>query len=344
MNEDIPSSSNGQAQSGADSSKQKPQPLSYKHRPDAGSRGPDPLTYQHRYPSMAEYAQLLVLRHNHPRTRHAYYRQLRLIMDHFNCDPASLSEAQLRDYFLHVKTVKQWRPKTVRQAAACARLFFVDQLGHEDWRVFSQIRARDQDRLPAVMTRRQVIQLLEHIRLRRYRIPIKLIYCCGLRLSECLNLTIHDIRGEEGKLWIRSGKGGRDRLVPIAKTMVEDLRRYWMFHRHELLLFPNVGRGSHDRSVVAARMRRASTTMPVSSIQRLIVVARNELNIPEATVHTLRHSFATHLIEAGAPIHAVKDLLGHQQINTTMVYLHLTHQVQHDCRELIEGLCQRLPR
>lgn len=84
--------------------------------------------------------------------------------------------------------------------------------------------------------------------------------------------------------------------------------------------------------------------MPVSSLQRLILVARKELNLPEATVHTLRHSFATHLIEAGAPIHAVQALLGHQQINTTMIYLHLTHQVQHDCRELIEGLCRRLPR
>ena len=97
-------------------------------------------------------------------------------------DPAELSEACLRDYFLHVKTVKEWRPKTVRQAATCARLFFVDLLGHEDWTLFSQIRAKDVQRLPAVMTREQVVRLLEHIRLRRYRIPIKLIYCCGLRL------------------------------------------------------------------------------------------------------------------------------------------------------------------
>jgi len=346
MNKSIASSSVGQAQMGAGSTTKTSStpPLSYSHRPDAGRRGPDPLEYQHRHASMAEHAKRLALRYHHSRTRQSYYRQLRLIADHFDCDPATLTESQLRDYFLHVKTVKHWRPKTVRQAAACARLFFVDQLGHEDWSVFSQIRARDQDRLPAVMTRDQVIQLLAHIRLRRYRTPIKLIYCCGLRLSECLNLTIHDIRGNEGKLWVRSGKGGRDRMVPIAKTMVEDLRRYWNVHRHPLMLFPNVGRGSHDREDVAARMHRAQTPMPVSSLQRLIVVARKELNLPEATVHTLRHSFATHLIEAGAPIHAVKELLGHQQINTTMIYLHLTHQVQHDCRELIEGLCQRLPR
>jgi site-specific recombinase XerD len=309
-----------------------------------GRRGPDPLEYHHRYASLRDYAQLLALRYNLGRTRHSYYRQLRLLADPYRADPATLSESQVRDYFLHVKTLKHWKPKTIRQAAACARLFFVEQLGHQDWTVFSQIRARDQARLPAVMTREQVVRLLQHIRLRRYRIPIKLIYCCGLRLSECLNLTIHDIRGEEGKLWVRSGKGGRDRMVPLCPVMVEDLRRYWRFHRHPLLLFPNVGRGSTDLAAVAARMRAARSPMPVSSLQRLILVARQELGLPEATVHTLRHCFATHLIEAGAPIHAVKELLGHQQIATTMVYLHLTHRTERDCRDLIQALCQGLPR
>lgn len=319
-------------------------PLPFNHRPDSGRRGRDPLEYDHRHPSMKRFAELLALRYDQARTRHAYYRQLRLIAEHAAADPATLSEARVRDYFLHVKTVKQWRPKTVRQAAACARLFFVDLLGHEDWTVFSQIRAKDEDRLPAVMTRQQVIDLLRHIRLRRYRIPVKLIYCCGLRLSECLNLTIHDIRGEEGKLWVREGKGGRDRMVPIAPVMVEDLRRYWCFHRHPLLLFPNVGRGANDPDQMAARMRAANTPMPVSSLQRLILSARQELNIPEATVHTLRHSFATHLIEAGAGIHTVKELLGHRQIETTMVYLHLTHRSERDARRLVAELTRQLPR
>jgi hypothetical protein len=164
-----------QAQTGSNSQPTSTQPLSFTRRPDVGRRGPDPLEYQHRYASLRDYAQLLALRYDQSRTRHSYYRQLRLLSDHFDCDPAMLSESQVRDYFLHAKTVKHWKPKTVRQAAACTRLFFVDQLGHQDWTVFSQIRARDQDRLPAVMTREQVVRLLQHIRLRRYRIPIKLI-------------------------------------------------------------------------------------------------------------------------------------------------------------------------
>jgi integrase/recombinase XerD len=344
MKAHTPSAPQLQAQTHPHSQRPADPPLSYTHRPDVGRRGPDPLEYDHPYPSLRDYAQLLALRYHHGRTRHSYYRQLRLLSDHYRTDPATLSESQVRDYFLHVKTIKHWKPKTVRQAAACARLFFVEQLGHQDWTVFAQIRARDQDRLPAVMTRQQVVRLLQHIRLRRYRTPIKLIYCCGLRLSECLNLTVHDIRGAEGKLWVRSGKGGRDRLVPLCPVMVEDLRRYWRFHHHPLLLFPNVGRGSNAPADVAARMRAATTPMPVSSLQRLILVARKELGLPEATVHTLRHSFATHLIEAGAPIHAVKELLGHRQIQTTMVYLHLTHRTEQDCRDLIQALCQGLPR
>ena len=233
-------------------------------RPRAGARYSDPLDYAHPYDSMKRLAQLLALRFDMIRTRHSWYRAMRLLHEFFGCDPAALTEDQLRDYILHVKTRKQWKPKTVRQTAAAARLFFVELLEREEWKVFSQIRAKDHHELPAALTREEVRRLLAHIRLRRYRIPVKLIYCAGLRLSECLSLTIHDIKGDEGKLWVRGGKGGKDRMVPLAKTMVEDLRRYWAFHRHPLLIFPNAGRGANDRAQLRARMHTATGPMPVS--------------------------------------------------------------------------------
>ncbi len=292
---------------------------------------------------MAEFAKLLTLRYDANRTRHAYYRDLRLIHQHFGCDPATLSENQVRDYFLHVKTVKLWQPKTIRQSVASAKIFFIELEGHSDWIVFSQIRTKDHDRLPVVLTREQVRHVLVHIRLRRYRIPLKLIYCCGLRLSECLSLTIHDVLGGENKLWIRSGKGHRDRMVPLASPMVEDLRDYWRFHRNPLLLFPNVGQGRRQLRDVRRGMHAATTPMPLGSLQRLMSVARKELNLPGASVHTLRHCFATHLLESGANLHTIQGLLGHKQIATTMVYLHLTHQSQQDTLRLVEGLCEGLP-
>ncbi len=314
-------------------------------RPKAGRNRTDPLDYpSHRYPSMRRFAELLALRYDISETRHAYYRDLRLIQEFHDADPEGFTEEQVRNYFLFVKTVKEWQPKTIRQSAASAKLFFVEMLGHDDWKVFSQIRTKDHDELPEVLTRDEVVALLTHVRLRRYRIPLKLIYCCGLRISECLSLTIHDFRGDGGKLWVRGGKGRRDRMVPIASTMVEDLRRYWSVHRNELLLFPNVGRGTCKPDKVAGRMFKATRPMPVGSLQRLLRVARDELNIPGATPHTFRHSFATHLVEAGASLHTVQALLGHKQISTTMVYLHLTHRSEQDSLRLVEELSRDLPR
>jgi integrase len=246
-----------------------------------------------------------------------------------------------RDYLLHVKLHKHWKPKTIRQTLACAKLFFVELLQRPLWRVFSQVRTKDYDFLPAVLTRQQVHDLLDSIRLRRYRTPIKLIYCCGLRLGECLSLTIHDILGEERKLVIRDSKGHQDRVIPLPALMLEDLRKYWSIHRHPRWLFPNVGRGDQTPQALAERMRSAKTPMPYSSLQRLIIVARKQLNLPAASIHSLRHSFATHLLEAGAHLHTIQKL---KQINSTMIYLHLTHQTQRDVLELMESLCGTLPR
>ncbi len=321
------------------------QKLPHGLRPFAGCAQRDPLDYDyHPYPSMLRFARHLALQFDAPRTRHSYYRQLRLIHEQCGCDPSAITEEMLRDYFLHVKTVKRWKSKTIRQAAAAAKLFFVGMLEHEEWKIFSQIRAKDDASLPAVLTREEVIRLLRHISLRRYRIPVKLIYCCGLRLSECLALTIHDIDAKGGKLWIRKSKNNKDRMIPISQSLIEDLRDYWRVHRHPLLLFPNVGRGPCPPADVARRMRKATRPMPLSSLQRLVVAARKQLNIPVCTMHTLRHSFATHLVEAGASLHTVQALLGHCGINTTMIYLHLTHRSEQDSRALVEKLCRELPR
>jgi site-specific recombinase XerD len=304
----------------------------------------NPVDYQHPYPSMARFADQLALSYDANRTRHSYYRQLRLIHQHFSCDPATLIEAQLRDYFLFVKLKKHWTPKSIRQALAATRMFFVNLLEHADWTLFSQIRAKDHDTLPAVLTRQQVHDLLTHIRLRRYRTPLKLIYCCGLRLSECLGLTIHDILGKENKLLIRHSKGHKDRVVPLPTSLCQELRRYWAFHRHPLLLFPNAGRGDNNSpQALAQRMHSATSPMPCSSLQRLVIVARKQLNLPAASVHSLRHSFATHLLEAGAHLHTIQKLLGHKQITSTMVYLHLTHQTTKDALQLMDQLCSQLP-
>jgi len=133
-------------------------------------------------------------------------------------------------------------------------------------------------------------------------------------------------------------------MIPISQTMVKDLRRYWKFHRHPLLIFPTAERGACPSDKVAQRMGAAVRPMHVGSLQKIIAAARKELNIPVCTPHTLRHSFATHLVEAGASLHTLQALLGHSGINTTVVYLHVTHRSEQDSRALVETLCQELPR
>ena len=321
------------------------QMLPPEYRPLAGRAERDPLEYlSHPYPSMRRFAELLYLRFDRPTTRHAYYRQMRLVHEFCKADPATITEEQFRDYILHVKAVKKWKPKTIRQGVASAKLFFLEMMEHENWKVFSQIHTKDDASLPAVITRDQVIRLLLGIKMRRYRLPIKLIYCCGLRISECLSLTVHDIDASGGKLWLRNAKGGKDRMVPIAPCLVEELREYWKFHRHSLLIFPNAGRGSNDPQKTSERMRNAIRPMPKSSVERLMVKSRKNLNIAHCTTHTLRHSFATHLVEAGATLHNVQALLGHSGIDTTMIYIHLTHRSEQDSRALVEQLCRSLPR
>jgi len=111
----------------------------------------------------------------------------------------------------------------------------------------------------------------------------------GRPTNQCLSLTIHDIQSKEGKLRIREGKGRKDRIVPIAQEMLQDLRHYYRFHRNPLLIFPNVGRGVQRGSSLSERMRNATRPMPHGSLQRLLVVAREQLQIPDAKPHTLRH-------------------------------------------------------
>ena len=148
--------------------------------------------------------------------------------EHFETDPAQLIEEQVRDYFLHVKIDKQWKPKTIRQSVASAKGFFVEVIGREQWQVFGQIRTKDHDDLPPVLSRDQV----------------------------------HDMLGKENKLWVRSGKGRQDRMVPLAIPMLEDLRAYWSFHCH-CCCFPTRDAGNNTRKHCAnactAPLRRCPT-------------------------------------------------------------------------------------
>ncbi len=171
---------------------------------------------------------------------------------------------------------------------------------------------------PALLTEEELRQILSRIRLPRYKVCLKTIYSRGLRLQEGTNPQVADIDSARLMLHVRHGKGAKDRYVPLPKRTLKLLRQYWTTHRHPTLLFPAEGRDHRD-------LAQATEPMSKSSVQDAFRAALKESgNNKRASVHTLRHSWATHLLEAGVNLRLIQEWLGHSSPATTSVYTHLT--------------------
>jgi integrase/recombinase XerD len=158
------------------------------------------------------------------------------------------------------------------------------------------------------------------------------VYSCGLRLSEGLGLEVSDIDSQRNMIHVHRGKGAKDRFVPLSQSTLKLLRRYWLTHKHEKFLFPAIGRGG-DKAPTALR------PMAKSSLQSVFKQARVAAGIKKrrVTIHTLRHCYATHLLEAGVNPRIVQRYMGHSQLETTMIYLHLTQKGTEDAYKIINS-------
>jgi integrase/recombinase XerD len=163
------------------------------------------------------------------------------------------------------------------------------------------------------------------------------VYACGLRLTEALNLEVSDIDSTRMMLHVHRGKGAKDRFVPLPKTALSILRTRWKTQRNPRLLFPAQGRDSRSAS-------SADTPMAISSVQGAFRAAKREAGIGKraVSIHTLRHSYATHLLEAGVNLRVIQQYLGHSSLETTMVYLHLTAKGNEDAYALIDSVMEDL--
>ena len=169
----------------------------------------------------------------------------------------------------------------------------------------------------------QVRRLLGVLKEERFRMILQLIYSCGLRVGEAVKLQVRDIHSAQQRVHIREAKGGKDRYVPLAEPMLATLRTFWKSHRHPRLLFPAVGRGWRERAI--ERSQSADGAMSMSSIQHTFRLACAQAGIKlKATPHTLRHSYATHLLEEGISLRQIASYLGHSSLDTTVIYTHLT--------------------
>jgi site-specific recombinase XerD len=290
------------------------------------------------YPCLRKLDELLPLRGLAATTHEQYRRFARKLAERAGRDPAELDEAAVRAHLLYCKTALNYAPSTMRAACAGLRFLYHTVLGR-DWKLFDLVRCADHHRLPVVLTREEVARLFAVVRLPRFRTFLRLVYGSGLRLAEGLAMEVDSIKQNGTCLFIHEGKGAKDRFVPLPSLMLTELRIYWKTHRHPRLLFPGVGRGWRDLGARAPR----NEAMSPSSVEHCMRLAVAEAHLPKGTcVHTLRHSYATHLLEAGVSLRQIAAYLGHGTLDTTVVYTHLTAIGEAKARKVIEGLLPEL--
>jgi len=245
------------------------------------------------------------------RTQEAYLSAVILLARHYQKSPDQINEEELRQYFLYLKNEKHAARNTCTIALCGIKFFFQHTLGR-DWKTFDFLRPAREKKLPVVLSTAEVRSILGRVRRYHYRVCLSTIYACGLRLQEGLHLQVSHIDSDRLLLHICHGKGGKDRYVPLPKPILDLLRQYWVTHRNPLWLFPSISQSGND-------------PMEASGVQRAFRAALHESGISKpATIHTLRHSWATHLLEAGVNLRIIQEYLGHASPSTTAIYTHLT--------------------
>jgi integrase/recombinase XerD len=288
--------------------------------------------------SIVAFIELVKLRSLAPSTQVEYVRYVRKLGSRLQCDPSTLEESQVRAYLLRLKHEHAYSSSSMRSAVAALTAFYNLHLGRE-WKLFSLVRSPDVQRLPVVLSRAQVSALLGAVRTDRFAMVLRVIYACGLRVSEALRLEVRDIRRDGPSVHVREAKGNKERLVPLPTGTYRALQAFWKTHRHPRFLFPSVGRGWKETPGLAERLGKAEHPIRVGAVQTCVRNARAVVGLPEEVcVHTLRHSYATHLLEEGVSIRLISAYLGHSSLETTLIYTHLTVVNEASARAALERL------
>ncbi len=254
-------------------------------------------------------------------TQQSYLRAISQLARHYNKAPDQLSEDELRRYFLFLRNQKRVAHST-STVTLCAIKFLFEHTLQRPWPILDFVRAPKQQKLPVILSLDEVRQLLALIRAPQYHVCLSVIYACGLRVQEGLSLQVAHIDSRRMLLHIHAGKGDKDRYVPLPPAALDLLRTQWRTHRHPVWLFP--ARGPRGMP-----LHLPTQPMVQSSISRAFRAALGESGIQKpATIHTLRHSWATHLLEAGVNLRIIQTWLGHRSANTTALYTHLTQQAE----------------
>jgi len=252
------------------------------------------------------------------RTHESYLRAVRKFAQWLHKSPDLASENDLRRYLLYIKNDQQWEGNSLKVAYSGLK-FFYSRTCPREWPTLSKLRIPKQTKLPTVLTIPEVDQLIDSVRKSAMKCFFWTVYSLGLRLQEALHLQVSDIDAGRMLVHVRRGKGHKDRLIPLTTKTLDMLRCHWATHRNPHWIFPREGR-DHKQSPTAQQ------PMDSNTVQDCIKKVVDQLGWSKrgASTHTLRHCFATHLLEAGVNLRQIQKYMGHSSLQTTTIYLHLT--------------------
>lgn len=263
------------------------------------------------------------------KTQQSYVGAVARLARHYGRSPDLLSEEEIRRFFLYVKDERRASDSTLNVYFCAIRFFFEKTLGRQ-WSLLNLVRARKRCRLPVVLGRREVHRILECVRNPLSSVALTAIYACGLRVSEGARLRATDVDAERMLLCVRQGKGRKDRYVPLSNRLLKILRAHGRRYRVTGWLFPGKNAGHY---------------VSVSTLQKSFVLALARSGVAKpATVHTLRHSYATHLLEEGVNLRVIQEVLGHKSPKTTTIYTHVTRKSIEELRAAVDDLIADLER
>jgi len=247
------------------------------------------------------------------RTAKTYTRIVRDFAQHFDASPNQLGPEQIRQYQAHLFQVKKLTPATVSQYASALRFFFVKTLRRHFLTEYIPFPKQPR-RLPTVLSPEEVARLIDAASNLYHRTLLMTLYSTGMRRAELCRLRVNDIDSPRMMIRIQQGKGRRDREVPLSPTLLATLRAYWCWMKPRTFLFPGTVKGY-----------RADVPITPNIIWLACREAAQAAGITKhLSPHTLRHSYASHLLEAGADLRTIQVLLGHSRLEHTLVYLHLS--------------------
>jgi len=258
----------------------------------------------------------LTLQGKSDRTVEMYSRSIRKVSEYFDGCPDNLTKSQLKEYFHYLVQHKSWSAVKVARNAI---QFYYTHVLHQPWEWVDIVKPPKVDTLQDVLSIHETQLIINRTRALRYQTYYFVTYSLGLRLSEALNLTINDIDSHLMRIHVRLGKGKKDRFVPLPLLTLKALRRYWATHRHPTLVFPG-GKPPHVRNGKPLVMDKGGAQKTIKLVAKQCGISKN------VHVHTLRHSFATHLLETGVNLRSIQVLLGHSSPETTAIYTRMTRE------------------